>query len=49
MPKLLSIGGFIAAAVLIVLGLALIVVGAVGRTYVQDQLAQERRSSAPTT
>jgi hypothetical protein len=42
MPKLFSIGGFIAAAVLIVLGLALIVVGAVGRTYVQDQLAQEK-------
>ena len=41
MPKLFSIGGFVAAAVLIVLGLALIVVGAVGRTYVQDQLAKE--------
>jgi uncharacterized membrane protein len=41
-PKLLSIGGFVAAAVLIVLGVALIVVGAVGRTYVQDQLAQEK-------
>jgi hypothetical protein len=41
-PKLFSIGGFVAAAVLIVLGVALIVVGAVGRTYVQDQLAQEK-------
>ena len=41
MPKLFSIAGFVAAAVLIVLGLALIVVGAVGRTYVQDQLAKE--------
>jgi hypothetical protein len=40
-PKLFSIGGFVAAAVLIVLGLALVVVGAVGRTYVQDQLANE--------
>jgi hypothetical protein len=37
-----SIGGFVAAAVLIVLGLALIVVGVVGRGYVQDQLAQEK-------
>ena len=42
MPKLFSIGGFVAAAVLIVLGLALVVVGAVGRTYVQDQLALEK-------
>ena len=38
MPKLFSVGGFVAAAVLIVLGVALIV----GRTYVQDQLAQEK-------
>ena len=42
MPKLLSIGGFAAATVLIVLGIALVVVGGVGRSYVQDQLANER-------
>ena len=42
MPKLFSIGGFVAAAVLIVLGIAVIVIGTVGRTYVQDQLAQEK-------
>jgi hypothetical protein len=41
-PKILSIGGFVAAAVMIVLGLAVIVIGAVGRSYVQDQLAQEQ-------
>jgi hypothetical protein len=41
-PKLLSIGGFAAAAVLIVLGLAVTVIGVVGRGYVQDQLAQEK-------
>ena len=42
MPKLFSIGGFVAAAVLIVFGLAVIVIGAVGRSYVQDQLAKEQ-------
>jgi hypothetical protein len=41
-PKLFSIGGFVAAAVLIVFGLAVIVIGAVGRSYVQDQLAKEQ-------
>ena len=41
MPKLFSIGGYVAAAVLIVLGVGLVVVGVVGRTYVQDQLAKE--------
>jgi hypothetical protein len=41
MPKLLSIGGLVAAAVLIVFGLAVVAIGAVGRGYVQDQLAQE--------
>jgi hypothetical protein len=41
-PKLLSVGGFAAAAVLIVLGLAVTVIGVVGRGYVQDQLAQEK-------
>ena len=41
MPKFFSFGGFVAAAVLIVLGVGLIVVGVVGRGYVQDQLARE--------
>jgi hypothetical protein len=42
MPKLFSIGGFVAAAVLIVFGVAVVVIGAVGRGYVQDQLAKEQ-------
>ena len=42
MPKLFSIGGFLAAAVLIVLGIAVIVVGVVGRSYVQDQVQKEK-------
>ena len=41
MPKVLSIGGYLAAAVLIVLGIAVIVVGFIGREYVQDQIAKE--------
>ena len=41
MPKFFSVGGYVAAAVLIVLGVGVIVVGAVGRSYVQDQLARE--------
>jgi hypothetical protein len=40
-PKVLSIGGYLAAAVLIVLGIAVIVVGFIGREYVQDQIAKE--------
>jgi hypothetical protein len=39
--KLFSVGGYLAAAVLIVLGLGVIVVGVVGRSAVQDQLARE--------
>ena len=42
MPKLFSIGGFVAAAVLIVFGVAVIAIGAVGRSYVRDQLANEQ-------
>ena len=41
MPKLLSLGGYLAAALLIVLGIAVIVVGVVGRSYVQDQVQKE--------
>ena len=41
MSKFFSVGGYVAGAVLIVLGVAVIVVGVVGRSAVQDQLAQE--------
>ena len=41
MPKLFSIGGYLAATLIIVLGIAVIVVGVVGRGYVQDQVSQE--------
>ena len=41
MSKVLSIGGYLAAAVLIVLGIAVIVVGVVGRSYVHDQVQKE--------
>ena len=47
MSKLFSIGGYIAATVLIVLGLALLIVGVVGRGYVQDQLAKEKIVGTP--
>jgi uncharacterized membrane protein len=46
-PKLFSIGGFVAAAVLIVFGVAVIVIGGVGRSYVQDQLANEQIVGSP--
>jgi len=42
MSKVLSIGGYLAATVLIVLGIAVIVVGVVGRSYVQDQVSKEK-------
>jgi hypothetical protein len=41
MSKLFSIGGYVAATVLIVLGVGLVVVGGIGRNYIQDQLARE--------
>ena len=41
MPKVFSIGGYLAAALLILLGIAVIVVGVVGRSYVQDQVQKE--------
>ena len=47
MSKLFSVGGYIAATVLIVLGLALVVVGVVGRGFVQDQLAKEQIVGTP--
>jgi uncharacterized membrane protein len=40
-PKALSVGGYLAATILIVLGIAVIVIGVVGRGYVQDQIAKE--------
>jgi hypothetical protein len=42
MSKVLSIGGYLAATVLIVLGIAVIVAGFVGRSYVQDQVSKEK-------
>ena len=47
MSKLFSVGGYIAATVLLVLGIALVVVGIVGRGYVQDQLAKEQIVGTP--
>ena len=47
MSKLFSVGGYIAATVLIVLGIGLVVVGVVGRGYVQDQLAKEQIVGSP--
>jgi hypothetical protein len=46
-PKLLSIGGYLAAAVLIMLGLGMAIVGFVGRSYVNDQLANEQIVGTP--
>jgi hypothetical protein len=46
-PKLFSIGGYIAAAVLIVFGVAVIAIGFVGRSAVQDQLAREAIVGSP--
>jgi hypothetical protein len=40
-PRVFTIGGYLASAVLIGLGIAVIVVGVVGRSYVQDQVAME--------
>ena len=42
MPRVFSIGGYLAAAMLLVLGIAVIVVGVVGRSYVQDQVGKEK-------
>jgi cytoskeletal protein RodZ len=41
-PKVFSIGGYLAAALLIVLGIAIVVIGVVGRSYVQDQVKNEK-------
>ena len=47
MPKVFSIAGYLAAALLIVLGIAVIVIGVVGRSYVQDQVANEKIVGTP--
>jgi hypothetical protein len=47
MPKLASIGGYLAAGVLIVFGVAVIAIGFVGRGYTRDQLAQEQIVGSP--
>jgi hypothetical protein len=45
--KFFSVAGYLAAAVLIVLGIGVIVVGVVGRSAVQDQLAKEKIVGTP--
>ena len=47
MSKLFSVGGYVAATVLIVLGVGVAVVGFVGRSAVQDQLAREAIVGTP--
>ena len=47
MSKFFSVAGYLAAAVLIVLGVGVIVVGVVGRSAVQDQLAKEKIVGTP--
>ena len=47
MSKFFSVAGYLAAAVLIVLGIGVIVVGVVGRSAVQDQLAKEKIVGTP--
>jgi len=42
MPKLFSVSGYLAAALLILLGVGIVVVGVVGRSYVHDQVGQEK-------
>ena len=47
MSKLFSVGGYVAAAVLIVLGLGLAIAGFVGSGYVNDALADEQIVGSP--
>ncbi len=47
MSKLFSVGGYIAAAVLIVLGLGLAIAGFVGSSYVNSALADEQIVGTP--
>ena len=47
MRRLLELGGVIASVILIMLGIALVVVGLIGRDDVQDRLAQEKIVGTP--
>jgi hypothetical protein len=47
MPKLFSIGGYVAAGLLIVIGLGLTIGGVVGQSYVTDQLSNEKIVGTP--
>src|SRR5215212_10501423 len=47
MRKILSIGGFVAAAVLVAFGVAAIVMGVNGRSTVQSSLKQEHIVGSP--
>ena len=47
MSKLFSVGGYVAAAVLIVLGLGLAIAGFVGSSYVNGALADEQIVGTP--
>ena len=47
MSKLFSVGGYVAAAVLIVLGLGLAIAGFVGSSYVNNALADEQIVGTP--
>ena len=47
MSKPIRTGGYIASSVLVLLGLAMIVIGIVGRADVQDRLAQENIVGSP--
>ena len=48
MRKALEIGGFVAAAVLIVFGVVAIAMGVNGRSTVQDSLSRSRSSARRT-
>ena len=45
--KLLRLGGYAAAAVLIIFGIATIAIGAVGKSTVEDELSQEKIVGSP--
>ena len=47
MSKLLSVGGYVAATVLIALGLGIAIAGFVGSGYINDALADEQIVGTP--
>ena len=47
MSRRFQIGGYMSGAVLVVLGIAMVVIGIVGRGEVQDRLAQEKIVGTP--